>query len=289
MASSIGQCSGDLTSDLPHMRSVSPFRYPGGKAFLYRLLAARLNALPEGEKTFAEPFCGGAGSAVILLKLGLVSSVHLNDMDLRVYSAWRSILDEPERFAQAIMNTPMTIERWLEHRAIVDGGAGTTFELGFSTFFLNRTSRSGIVIGSGPIGGYDQTGTWKMDARFNRSDLVERVRWLSSMKDKIKLTQEDGLTFLYRTLERLDATRTLFFVDPPYVKVGGRLYLNAMSEAKHIALSDILQSSDFPNWVLTYDDHPLIRDLYAARTIADLSVSYSLQSKRKEREVMILS
>ncbi len=269
------------------MRSVSPFRYPGGKAFLYKYLGERLDALPAGRRLYAEPFCGGAGSAVILLKLDLVEEVHLNDADPKVFAAWNAILNQPERFASEIMSTPVDMATWYACRERVEGASEPDFELGFATFFLNRTSRSGIVIGAGPIGGYDQRGNWKIDARFNREALAERVRWLGSVRDRIKITQEDALTFLARSKHRLDLDRTLFFVDPPYVTAGGRLYLNAMNEGKHIALSDVLQSGSIPHWVLTYDDHPLIRKLYTDQMINDLSVSYSLQNKRKEREVLI--
>lgn len=271
----------------PTIRSISPFRYPGGKAFLYKYLLGRIRALPVGSRHYAEPFCGGAGAAVILLKLDAVDKIHLNDADSKVYSAWRSILEEPDRFAKAILETPVDLETWHASRGIVEGASEPSFELGFATFFLNRTSRSGIVIGAGPIGGYDQGGRWKIDARFNREALAERVRWLGSMRNRITLTQEDALTFLSRSADRLQLNKTLFFVDPPYVTAGGRLYLNAMSEGKHIALSDMLQDGILPHWVLTYDDHPLIRSLYTKQKIKDLSVTYSLQNKRKEREILI--
>ncbi|HEV2677829.1 MAG TPA: DNA adenine methylase [Aliidongia sp.] len=269
------------------MRSISPFRYPGGKAFLYKYLLGRMESLPSRPRYYAEPFCGGAGAAVILLKLDAVDQIHLNDADPKVYSAWKSILEEPDRFAEAILETPVDLETWHASRRIVESGSGASFDLGFATFFLNRTSRSGIVIGAGPIGGYDQRGNWKIDARFNRDALAERVRWLGSMKNRIELTQEDALTFLSRSPSRLPINQTLFFVDPPYVKAGGRLYLNAMNEGKHIALSDMLQDGMLPHWILTYDDHPLIRSLYSQQTINDLAVTYSLQKKRKEREVLI--
>lgn len=273
--------------DIPTIRSISPFRYPGGKAFLYKYLLGRVSSLPAGPRYYAEPFCGGAGAAVILLKLDAVDQIHLNDADPKVYSAWASILEEPERFAAAILETPVNLETWHASRKIVESDSEPSFELGFATFFLNRTSRSGIVIGAGPIGGYDQRGNWKIDARFNREALAERVRWLGSKKDRIKLTQEDALKFLARSAGRLPIDQTLFFVDPPYVTAGGRLYLNAMNEGKHIALSDMLQDGTLPHWVLTYDDHPLIRDLYSEQAIKDLAVTYSLQNKRKEREVLI--
>ena len=113
------------------------------------------------------------------------------------------------------------------------------------------------------------------------------MHWLGSVRHQITLTNEDALTFLSRSQERVNLSRTLFFVDPPYVTAGGRLYLNAMNEPKHIGLSDLLQDGSLPHWVLTYDDHPLIRQLYAEQHITDLSVTYSLQEKRKEQEIVI--
>lgn len=272
---------------IPTMRSVSPFRYPGGKAFLYKYLLERVNLIQGTPRYYAEPFCGGAGAATILLKLNAVEEIHLNDTDVKVYSAWRAILDEPDRFADAILTTPLDMETWYACRRVVESSSEQSFELGFATFYLNRTSRSGIVVKAGPIGGYDQRGNFKIDARFNRVALAERVRWLGAVKHRIKLTREDALTFLSRSAARLPIEKTFFFVDPPYVTAGGRLYLNAMSESKHIALSDMLQDNMLKHWVLTYDDHPLVRSLYSEQNLKDLSVTYSLQNKRKEKELLI--
>lgn len=270
-------------------RSASPFRYPGGKAFLTKFLAEKLEAVPGEAKHYAEPFCGGAGAALLLLKSGLVQHLYLNDADVRVYSAWKAMVEETDRFLERLQNVELTLDAWHAASELVKRSAAAyNFDLGFATFYLNRTSRSGIVVGAGPIGGYEQTGKWKIDARFTRDTLANRVSWLGSVAAQISLTNQDALSFLHQARHTLPVAQTLFFIDPPYVKAGGRLYLNAMNEGKHIALSDIVQSGHLPHWVITYDDHPLIRSIYSEQMMLDLDVSYSLQSKRRENEILIL-
>jgi DNA adenine methylase len=272
--------------------AASPFRYPGGKGFLTGFLEDRLRAIPRSERLYAEPFCGGAGAAINLLKSGAADSIHLNDADPRVYSAWRAIFCETERFIDRIASSKVDIDAWHEASAVLQNGerqTGYSFELGFATYFINRTSRSGIVMGSGPIGGYDQTGKWKIDARWYKESMSNRIRLLGSMRHRVELTNEDALLFMARSRSRLPVDRTLFFVDPPYVSAGSRLYLNAMDPSKHSALADMLQGGTFPHWILTYDNNPLVRRLYSAQRIERIAVNYSLRTVRKEKEILIRS
>jgi DNA adenine methylase len=273
------------------LNAVSPFRYPGGKAFLAEFLRRRLpKPLPSQPTVFVEPFCGGAGAAMNLLADGHVDCLQLNDADLKIYSAWHAMLTEPNRFVDAIQAAPLTMHEWFKQRDSASNhtASGYSFELGFATFYLNRTTRSGIVERAGPIGGHDQSGKWKIDARFNREKLVSQVQWIASRKDAIRLSNLDGLNFIDGVRRTSNLDTTLFFIDPPYVKAGGRLYFDGMTEAKHVALSDILLSKKIPNWVLTYDDAAIIRELYKDEKMSHISVNYSLQSKRKESEILIL-
>ena len=144
-------------------------------------------------------------------------------------------------------------------------------------------------MGAGPIGGYAQTGRWKINARWYRETMSSRIAWLGSVRDRVQLTKEDALVFMARSRTRLPLQDCLIFVDPPYIQAGSRLYLNAMNVAKHSALADMLQDGTFPNWVLTYDNHPLIHELYANRVIETISVNYSLRTIRKEKEILVRS
>jgi DNA adenine methylase len=46
------------------------------------------------------------------------------------------------------------------------------------------------------LGGRDQTGPWKIDARYNAKELVRRIEEIARMRRRIKLTRQDALKFL---------------------------------------------------------------------------------------------
>lgn len=272
----------------PSKWGISPFRYPGGKAWMAEALATELGDLAPGGGVYLEPYAGGAGAAIRLLASGAASEIHLNDADPRVYSAWFSLLNDNERFQEALLDADLSMSYWWECKRIVDDPdlASDVFELGFATFFLNRTNRSGILQGAAPIGGYEQAGDWKLHARFYRDTLRERVAWIGRNAKRIHLSQLDGLDFL----EAKSTTITnpaLYFVDPPYVSAGSRLYMNGMTSANHRALGKVLCSGVIPNWILTYDDAPLVREIYHSAVIEPLSVRYTLQKKRNDNELLI--
>lgn len=272
--------------------SASPFRYPGGKGFLTSYLAKRIEGIAAPVAQYAEPFCGGAGAAINMLKDGAAAIVHLNDADICVYSAWRALAFETDRFLERLATVQVTLQEWHAARELLlsaNNNGSYSFELGFATYFINRTSRAGIILGSGPIGGYRQTSRWRIDARFYRESMARRIEWIGTNRDRIRLTNEDALVFMARAHSRMPLNETLFFVDPPYVEVGSKLYLNAMSESKHSGLADMLQSGTFPHWILTYDNHPVVRRLYASQQLQSIQVNYSLRSTRKEREILVQS
>lgn len=67
--------------------------------------------------------------------------------------------------------------------------------LGFSTFYLNRTNRSGIIQ-AGPIGGRTQTGNYKMDCRYNTEVLIEKIKLIAKNKNRISLYNLDAIDFI---------------------------------------------------------------------------------------------
>ncbi len=161
----------------------SPLRYPGGKGKLANFIAEiiRCNELSDG--TYIEPYAGGAAVAWELLLTGVVRRVVVNDLNKPIYEFWRSVLERTDDLISLIESTPVTMESWDKAKSVFMNKSSEGLDLGFSTFFLNRTNRSGILNG-GAIGGKAQTGNWKIDARFNKAELCERIRAISSMRKK---------------------------------------------------------------------------------------------------------
>ncbi|WP_394524910.1 DNA adenine methylase [Paenarthrobacter nicotinovorans] len=268
------------------MRYISPLRYPGGKARLAPYFRRLIDAQPSRPRQYAEPFAGGAGAALALLTQGHVDRIHINDINPGIAAFWEGVFNDTEHFARAIETAEVSLEKWHEWRQIYAAGEDADrFDLGFATFFLNRANRSGILEAR-PIGGLDQTGTWKIDARFNKTALAERVRFLGQYSDAVTIHQKDALAFL-NDLEPL-GNDTFVYVDPPYIEEGERLYLHAFG-ASHGSLSAHLAATSLP-WVLTYDVHKDIRQtLYSELRCAIFEISHTAQKQHVGSEYMLFS
>lgn len=267
----------------------SPLRYPGGKASLTSFLAATIALNDLNGCSYFEPFAGGAGAALGLLQRGVVSELFLNDLDTSIVAFWRSVLDESERFVEAINTVPLTIDEWKKQRSVYRAGdTDRPFDLGFSTFYLNRCSRSGLLRNAGPIGGHGQSGPWKIDARFNRKALADRIRSVALSRERIHLSNLDARAFLVCSLPRGLARRRVFaYLDPPYYTNGRRLYLSSYNDADHRALARYMRAQKTVRWVMSYDDSEFIRRLYGSCVVSRMSLQYSLQRRIRANELLV--
>lgn len=271
------------------MRLDSPLRYPGGKASLSDFLARTIASNDLIGCSYFEPFAGGAGAALRLLRDNVVSELYLNDVDPCIAAFWEAVLHEPERFAEAILSVPLDIPEWKKQKRIYErADRSDLFALGFSTFYLNRCNRSGVLFGAAPIGGYTQTGNWRMDVRFNRERLAARVRALGQKRKQIHVMNMDACAFLIKYVPQgRKRTRVFVYLDPPYYSNGNRLYLNFYKDQDHRNLSRYIQRQTVLRWVMSYDDEKFIRDLYETSTVLRLPLQYSLQRKERAQELLI--
>lgn len=274
-------------------KSLSPLRYPGGKTQLYTFINHTLNLNKINNATYCEPFCGGSGAAISLLLSNHVENVILNDYDKAIYSFWHAIIYDTKRFIAKINEIPINMISWREQREIYQTNnekphLGYDFDLGFATFFLNRTNRAGIITG-GPIGGYAQVSEYKLDCRFNKKDLINKIEKIAEQKNRIRLYNLDAIDLINDVLLHCDKSSLFIYFDPPYYKQGKRLYKNFFDDEKHVQLSVAIRLMDKFKWIGTYDNEARIREIYNDRNIYEYHLQYSANRKRKETELLFHS
>lgn len=226
------------------MENYSPLRYPGGKSALYPAIANIIESNNMKHCIYIEPFAGGANIAWSLLINGIVDYIIINDADKSIYSFWRAITESTHWFIEKIESVSVTVDEWRKQRAILQESSRYSKELGFAMFFLNRTNRSGIL-DAGPIGGYDQSGTYKIDCRFNKASLIKKISKIAEYKKNVKIYNQDISVFLLHYLPRWSDKGEIFiYFDPPYYEKGQRLYMNYLSGEDHERLRDAVSSLD---------------------------------------------
>jgi DNA adenine methylase len=270
------------------MKFYSPLRYPGGKGKVadYFKQVYKHNLLYGG--TYVEPYAGGACVGLSLLFNEYASRIIINDIDKSIYSFWHSVLNNTEKLCKLIRDTPVTISSWEKQKLIQKNKKKCgLLSLGFSTFFLNRTNRSGIIRG-GVIGGRQQNGKWKIDARYNKADLINRIEKIAEYKDKIELYNQDAIQ-LVRSLKKRFSSKVLFYFDPPYYVKGKDLYLNFYQDKDHKQIADEIGRLKKQKWIITYDSVQVIKQLYKNYRKIGFNLTYSAAKPNMGHEIMIFS
>lgn len=271
-------------------RTLSPLRYPGGKAKLARFIQKILDCNRFAGAYYAEPYAGGAAIGLSLLAFEYVDQIHLNDISYPVYAFWRSVLDHSEELCRLIANTRVSLKQWqLQKKIQATPESHSLIELGFSTFFLNRTNRSGIIKGGGPIGGHTQQGEWKLDARYYKKTLIARIQWIAERANRITLYNMDAADFLRKMAHQYGGAGMFTYLDPPYYVKGYRLYENYYTPDDHAKLAKLVQGELGNSWVVSYDDHQFLRELYGRRRSASYRLQYTAAQRRRGREIMFFS
>lgn len=268
-----------------HSHFESPLRYPGGKACLFPFISKLFYENNLIGTSYAEPYAGGAGLALKLLFNEYVSSIYINDLDKSIYSFWNSILKSNLRFCDWIEDVEISIDNWKYYKNIQKKPENyNEFELAKSTFFLNRTNISGVIKG-GIIGGVEQKGKYKIDARFNKIDLIKRFQRIENFKDRIYISNNDGIAFIKRLNRKKE--NIFIYIDPPYVQKGAELYMNYFSMHDHKILAKNVNLID-KKWLVSYDNNEFIHNLYNEKERIIYKLSQSA-SNRIGNEIIIFS
>lgn len=268
--------------------SYSPLRYPGGKSRLtnFMKLVIKENNLENG--VYIEPFAGGAGLALGLLLDNYVDEIVINDVDPAIFAFWYSVINLTDELIHLIDNTSVSINEWYKQKQIfTECDASQLLDLGFATFFLNRTNRSGIL-NAGVIGGKNQTGEWKLDARFPKESLIKKIQHIGKYRHKITLCNLDARAFILKYANNLQK-KSLIYLDPPYFHKGQKLYLNALRPDDHILIAHCIANHIDTHWITSYDNTPEISSLYSKYRQASYNLNYTAANRYHGSEIIIYS
>lgn len=269
----------------------SPLRYPGGKGkiakFMKQFVKENFDKLP----VYVEPYAGGSELALTLLIEGYVKQVWINDKDNGIFCFWDSILNYTEQFIQEIENVKIDIPTWKVQKDIYKNqDKYNKLEIGFATFYLNRCNFSGVIKG-GPIGGINQSGNWKIDARFNKKELIKRIKKIAEFNKNIKLYNKDTIELLEENKKIFE--KCLLYLDPPYFNKGNQLYTNHYKYQDHAKIAKCVNRLK-GKWIVSYDNTPEIIDLYKfveSNNIREFNIAYSAAEgkNKKGKEIMFFA
>lgn len=270
------------------MKFYSPLRYPGGKNKLAKFIAL-LCKKNNINGHYIEPYAGGASVALHLLLNSHVKEVTINDYDKAIFAFWYAIINDTKKFCRKIETVEVTIKNWRKFKAIyTNKDSEPLFDLGFATFFLNRTNRSGIIDG-GVIGGMLQEGEYKIDCRFNKKKLIERIKLIASHEKNIHLYNLDALDLIKKIQKKNVSRNAVFYFDPPYYLKGPSLYMNHYRYDDHKIVSEKIQRMRNARWIVSYDNVSEIKKLYANKRKKEYTLRHSAYEARKGQEVLFFS
>lgn len=284
------------------MIPLSPLRYPGSKRRLMNYVERALGANNFRPRLYVEPFVGGGNVALYLLQRKMVEKVILIDLDPWIASFWQTVFDDSEWLIEQIERVPVTLETW---HTIKHSNPTTRREQAWACLFLNRTSFSGILRPEvGPLGGKLQASPYKIDCRFPRQTLIERIRKIATFREHIyavwNLSWEKGLELLRSEQKtgKLPSGGVFFYLDPPFFEKADALYRYYFTEEDHRRLRDALLNLG-DKWLLSYDSAEQVELLYGEAIALNangtkqshVELLYSLSSlrERKRGKEIILS
>ncbi|WP_080044958.1 DNA adenine methylase [[Actinomadura] parvosata] len=262
-------------------RHLSPLRYPGAKSGLSKVIGELVESASQSigrPSLFVEPFAGGASTSLSLASQGLVDRVLLADADPLVARFWQVAASETEWLIDRMHDEPVTLERWDFWRAWQPRSKDDR-DVAVKCLFLNRTTFSGILHGrAGPIGGRKQESAYKIDCRFNKEALAERLRYIGELYRSNRIVDvwckdwKDTLEDVAEWYPQLLPDRVISYIDPPYINKSSKLYGHSFDPAggysssdgswendtAHYQLASYLRHNAQNRWILSYDNHPAL-------------------------------
>ncbi|GIV05530.1 MAG: DNA methyltransferase [Fimbriimonadales bacterium] len=247
----------------------SPLRFPGGKS---RAIGQILPLIPDFDE-YREPMVGGGSVLLALRQRSPQRRYWMNDLNYELYCFWKVAQECADRLADTLhrLHSETQDGRTLFYRLLERYGQGDEFERAVRFFVLNRITFSGTV----DSGGYSEQA---FRGRFTPS-AIERIRQVAPLLQGVRITHGD-----YEPVLREAGDEVFIFLDPPYYSATnsrlygkrGELHLNF----DHHRLARVLNQVAH-RWLLTYDDSPFIRELYADYAQVRWTLQYGMNNYKQ--------
>ncbi len=256
-----------MTSDIPAgLTPVQPVRpvapYLGGKRNLAKRLCELIDQTPC--ETYAEPFVGMGG--IFLRRSVKPKAEVINDLNRDVATLFR-ILQRHYRAFRMTIEWQLTTRADFERLTCIDPDTLTDLERAARFLYLQRTAFGGKPSGRNFGVSVGSPG---------RFDLAKLGPMLEDVHARLSGVIIECLPY-GRFIERYDRAGTLFYVDPPYW--GGESdYGKGMFAREDFArLAEQLQGIQ-GRFVLSINDRPEIREMFAWADIQAVQTTYSVAS-----------
>lgn len=253
----------------------SPLRYPGGKT----RAANQLSSLFDDDiKTIASPFFGGGSVEFELMKRG--KNVIASDIFAPLAAFWQQLQLDPQALASqcqqylSVTDKSVFVTMQSELRSLLATDDPDPFQMAWRFFCINRRSFSGTTLS----GGFNQ------GQRFTPSSIQ---RLLDCDVSLLQIKSGD----YWETLSDQESYEAIY-ADPPYLLDSSTLYGDRGSTHKdfdHVRLSMHLHQLDSKFIVLSYNDHPEVRELYKDWRIESLTYAYGMNKSKKSNEIIIIN
>lgn len=245
----------------------SPFRYPGGKFYALKYIIPMLNCVPHEE--YREPFVGGGS---VFFGKPKAPENWINDLESDLIETYLALADDSrcDTLSQRVGKEIASQERHSEIKEYVPKNQD---DIAFKTFYLNRTSYSGII--NKPAWGYK---IGKSSPPNNWPTFLKRAN--SKLKN-INITCFD----FEEIISTLSNKRVLMYLDPPYYLADQkRAYTKPFTLHDHLRLERALHRTNH-YFCLSYDDCSEIRKLYQWAYIYERSWFYNTANSSGPRKI----
>lgn len=256
----------------------SPFRYAGGKTWLVPRIRTWLADRGGLDKELIELFAGGGIVSLTAVFEKLVGCATMVELDEDVAAVWETITGgDAAWLAEQIVTFDLSVET---ARAAIDLAGQSLKDRAFATIIKNRVNRGGILADGASFVKHGENGKG-IHSRWYPGTLKRRIMDIDQVRERIHFVHGNAFEVAEQNRHRTDA---VYFIDPPYVKAGGRLY--RYSEIDHADL--FAQAADLAgDFLMTYDNAPQIRELAGHHGFDMREVAMKSTHHAKKTELLI--